>query len=478
MKNKKSKSTQAASLLCYYPLLRKNVMLYRDKETYLLINPYAKTSKKLSRVRKEHALLLRQLNGKKTLKDICAAMCVGQAAAVRLLKKWAAKECDMVELLRLPIAAAKRAQGRMFKYCEAANHIAHEMCSAARLTSGCSRKTKQYHRRKIYNAFDQFEKREVTNAHIYRDPHPLLQGKSYGESFADVLMRQKAIGKDAVILEIGGGVGFFAKSFLDRVREKSPHLYKRLRYVLLDISPVLLNSQKKILKCHGAATRFIRADTEEHHFGAKRFDVVISNEMIADMTVVQLKKSSNGALRATSKNQERARALIKQFRINVDDAPKRFLFNLGAVVFLQQIKKMLKPGGRAYVVEYGSPFFYPTASPLHGHTEYAVHFGVLKHVAQKLGLRARLRPLIDFLPFDRKASILTSASWFAINEYLLPFLHRKKRSDFIVTKAMLEKELGDSMPKLYFVGFSHLGKKEIFLDPADFFVLAIQKKNQ
>src|SRR5204863_297537 len=93
-----------------------------------------------------------------------------------------------------------------------------------------------YHRHGISNAFHQFDSIETTVSHAFRHPHQALGGRSYGEAFCDALLERNELRAGARILEIGGGVGYFANAFLTRLQHRDPGIYNSVRYRLLDLS--------------------------------------------------------------------------------------------------------------------------------------------------------------------------------------------------------------------------------------------------
>ena len=214
-------------------------------------------------------------------------------------------------------------------------------------------------------------------------------------------------------------------------------------------------------------------DIEQFDFKQKQYDCIISNEVIADLSTVKLKKSEMEDFSRLSESQKKAVSLIKDFELDTTDAFEEFLFNLGAIELLKTIKKILKSGGRAYLIEYGNEWSYPQAVGLKGHTEYSIHFGFLKKAAECFGLQPNLTSLLEFLPFDKEAKILNDVSWILLSKYLLPFLKRESLPYTVYTEEMIRNKMGRYFDRLSFVSFTHLGCNEVVLDPADFQVLSL-----
>jgi hypothetical protein len=195
--------------------------------------------------------------------------------------------------------------------------------------------------------------------------------------------------------------------------------------------------------------------------------------MVADLNVVKLRKEDFQYPSVLTRDKKRATDIISAYEINISDAPKEFIFNLKAIEFLILIKKILKPNGKAYIVEYGNQFKYSAPKVLKGHVEYSIHFGHLKRVAQKLHMFTKLNCLADFLSFDKNTKVVDSISWFGISNYLLPFLKHKSLSKKVYTEEMIKEEIGSIFNRLFFVSFSHIGKGDTLLDPGKFLVLEL-----
>jgi len=469
-------SLKLDTILSGYPLLRKDILLYEDKGLALLVNPYREGPQKLTYVSKNEALLFRQLAGNCKVKDLCRRLPMEKAEIMTLLKRWSGADQNAVRFLRVPIKKEQAVITRQAKDMAILSNYRAEVRSAEQASQDNGLAIKQYHRVKIRGALEQFENIEMTVSHFFRIPHAILGGKNYGASFCDILMRRGALKKGARILEVGGGTGIFAMSFLDQLQKASPKAYKSCTYALLDISPVLLEAQRKMLKPHRRLTRFVRGDIESKAFVKATFDLIISNEMIADLTAVKLTRADIKKDISLSKIKNKACSLIREFKITVSDAPQEFMFNLGAVGFLKTVKKILKPKGEAYIVEYGNRWSYPRAAYLKGHAEYSIHFGHLAQAAGKLGLNPVITSLLDFFPFDRAAAIMTSASYDGIKNCLLPFLGLPPMPDIPYTEDAMRKYGGEFFNRLSFVGLTRLGEGEHELDPAGFLVLNLKSE--
>ncbi|HLD82522.1 MAG TPA: SAM-dependent methyltransferase [Candidatus Omnitrophota bacterium] len=457
-----------------YPLLKKNVMVYSDEERgHLLINPHSSFAKKLTPLADNETMILKQLNGQSKAKDICRFLRLGSKEVFKKLKKWSNKEWNMVMFLDAPIDKIRNEKIKGQRYAWILEDIYREFYSSQQANEDAGA-MREYHQKKIKDAMQQFENIEMTVSHTYKDPHILLGGKNYGASFAEVLIHKGVIKEGVSILEVGAGTGIFGRSFLDEIKKTCPKAYRSIKYTFFDLSPVLLASQRRVSNAHRLRTEFILGNAQSHNFKNKTFDLIISNEMIADLRIVKLSKSNMGNSALVYGEKKRAIDLIKRFKLNVSDAPKEFLFNLGAAEFLLAIKRILRPGGEAYIIEYGNLWSYPKAVHLKGHTEYSIHFGHLKELARKINMSPRVTKLADFLPFNKKIKVVSYISWLHINEHLLPFLSYERLPYMAYTEGMMKEKIGKIFDRLDFIGFSYVGNKETLCDSGLFLVLSMK----
>ena len=72
--------------------------------------------------------------------------------------------------------------------------------------------------------------------------------RAFGESIADFLYHKIKEFDNPVILELGAGRGLMARDILTYYREHQPELLNRLRYVIYELSPSLVEKQKEVLE--------------------------------------------------------------------------------------------------------------------------------------------------------------------------------------------------------------------------------------
>ena len=97
--------------------------------------------------------------------------------------------------------------------------------------------------------------------------------------------------------------------------------------------------------------------------------------------------------------------------------PGQTVFNLGAFEMVREVARVLRPGGRAYLSEFGGPEEHPTETAQLDHPEVSIHFGQVAEAAVAQGLVATLCPLADLLGVDREARWLSRPSYEAIRAW-------------------------------------------------------------
>lgn len=236
-----------------------------------------------------------------------------------------------------------------------------------------------------------FDNVETTVAHAFGLPHPALNGQRYGERLHDVFQDLGWI--PAQVVEVGPGDGELAEAFLARAGGG-------LDYLRIDITPELLRTQRQRLpqtrELLGSATRLPLPD--------RSVELLFSNEVIADLSAVPYDAKGPPAGAATEVAER-----LQRYRIPA--TPGTQLYNLGAWIFLEEIARVLKPGGVAWLSEFGSPEDAPEEAVQLDHPEVSIHFGQLLAVARALGLEAHLEPMGDFLRFDTRAFQLWRGSY-------------------------------------------------------------------
>ncbi len=338
----------------------------------------------------------------------------------------------------------------------------------------------------------QFDLVETTLSHLLRDPTPVLGGQSYAARLADALAKRGCLGPETrSFLEIGGGLGHLAKGLLEAVQQRRPANFGDVRYTILDLSPVLQAAQRQTLGAHAAAVHFQTADAETADLGEAQYDLIVSNEVIGDFTAVRLTRAELGidppdaaetpgnptAELAAAPELDAVRDLVRRLELPLGDAPETFYLNVGAIRLIEKLWRALRPGGAAVLTEYGDEHRYPMLNTLLDHPEFSIHFGLLRHVAQRLGFRASFEFVIDFLEFQRDEMTLgaTRSSFVGLQQLFAEHgLALDKRA---YTPATLKALVGDRLrlDEVFPLPFEPVENRCMGLVPFQFKVLVLQK---
>jgi hypothetical protein len=303
---------------------------------------------------------------------------------------------------------------------------------------------KDFHRSGIEDASWEFDIIEPTINHALRFPSEALGGLDYGSRFCLSTLRPEVFPlSDAPsrikVLEVGGGTGSFARAFLDQTKRLRGDVLQGvgLSYHIMDLSPALIESQRKQLANVKQVVTHFQQDATEFDLPEQEFDLIISNEVIADFQVAAVRRAAD-----TTPGDNEVQAwdgpgayFIEKYELPVNDAPESFLVNAGAFQFLERAWDHLTPGGTVILTEYGGEHKYPALSFHLNHEEYSIHFGHLATCARKLGFNCRLLTLKQFLEADDEVLMLNGKE-----EHLLCLNHVLKKFGTSVPYALMSKK--------------------------------------
>jgi len=306
---------------------------------------------------------------------------------------------------------------------------------------------RDYHRRGIVDATQQFDEVESTLNHLFRVRHPALHGRDYpGQMLHTLLQRGMLRGPAPLVVEVGGGTGSFAEGFLQALREEAPELVAGLRYRIVELSPTLAAAQRARLARFGDQAEVIDGDAEELALAPGSVSLLIANEMIGDLRTAQLHADELDPPGQTPRRSNpEAVALIRKYRMRFEDAPPVFYLNLGAMRLLERISEVLAPDGHAIVTEFGEEHAYPRESEHLDHAEFSIHFGHLRHVARKLGFVVRFEFVIDLLDMDRSLQTLATTRSYLRNLQALFAQHGLRLEKRVYTRADLQELAGEAL---------------------------------
>jgi SAM-dependent methyltransferase len=311
-----------------------------------------------------------------------------------------------------------------------------------------------FHLHGIEEASWEFDFIEPTVNHSFRFPHEALGGLDYGSRFCASTLTPEVVPSlrhldHLEVLEVGGGTGSFARSFITQSATKT-----RVNYHILDLSPALMENQRKLLNELVPVSQHFHQDATELDLPGKTFDLIVSNEVIADFPVAPVKGDNlglgpglgpqasrlrGGELDAASCGRDAGGPMngayyVEKYDLSVEDAPDSAVVNAGVFRFIERAWRHLKPGGTLIVSEYGSEHRYPVASFNLNHDEYTIHFGHVAACAAKVGFDCRLLTLKEFLGLDDEVLVLNGRE-----EHLLCLNHVLKNYGEVLPYAVISK---------------------------------------
>jgi hypothetical protein len=334
-------------------------------------------------------------------------------------------------------------------------------------SNGSSEPVIDFHLDGIEDASWEFDLIEPTVNHAFRFPGEPLGGLDYGSRFAVSTLRPEVVPlldhKNRIeVLEVGGGTGTFARSFLQQ-SQKLKHGRDggiELNYHILDLSPALIENQRELLSHVLPADRHFHQDATKFNIPGKRFDLIVANEVVADfpMAAVQRVAAAGGAggNSTTPGWQGAGVRYLEKYGLDAGDAPDSFLLNAGAFEFVERCFKHLFPGGALLASEYGSTHQYPSQAYQLNHEEFSIHFGHLAACAASVGFDCRLLTLKEFLALDDSVPVLAGQQ-----EHFLTLNHvlRKYGTSLpyaVISQTEFEKQFRTIIEQIELSGFSFL----------------------
>lgn len=329
----------------------------------------------------------------------------------------------------------------------------------------------EFHHQGIQSHHGHFEIVETTVSHLFREPCEALHGLSYGQLLAKTL---RQLGwwnpKPNRIVEVGAGLGYLSQ---EMAKELSPAERRNVQYIFLDLTRSFLHSQLDLAINAGWSARALNANAEYLPLADASVDLVIDNENLADMTPSHFTKQELESGEGATEEHQRSLELIQKLRLNLDKPyPDEAIFNYGAIQFLIELWRVLRPGGRALLIEFGIDSGWPDPVRLPGHTEYEVQYTHMRHAAKWLGFNEQYCALPQLLSIKRGTQVLCTGAAYAIRR--LQEAEGKKFAVRAYTESELKESLGDSLSKITGLHYHNV------LDPAwfglwDFKVLILEK---
>ena len=330
-----------------------------------------------------------------------------------------------------------------------------------------------FHLHGIDDASWEFDLIEPTVNHGFRFPHEALGGRDYGSRFCLATLTPEVVpllnhSSALKVLEVGGGTGSFARAFI----KQAASMDTNLDYHILDLSPALMANQRKILSELLPESSHFHQDATEFDLPGQTFDLIVSNEVIADFPVAPVQRSTSG------KWEGEGAQYLNKYDLSDKGAPDSFMVNAGVFRFVERAWKHLNPGGTLIVSEYGAEDRYPVPSFNLNHDEYTIHFGHLAACAAAVGFQTRLLTLKEFVGFDDNVLVLDGRE-----EHLLCLNHVFRNYGealpfAVISQSDFEKRSAHIVEETGLIGYSfsplhqgyHFGP-----NLKDFFVLLMNK---
>jgi phospholipid N-methyltransferase len=303
-----------------------------------------------------------------------------------------------------------------------------------------SKSIHDFHRTGISDASWEFDVIEPTVNHAFRFPNEVLGGLDYGARFCRATLKPEVVHLSSApleILEVGGGTGTFARSFIQeflRLSEasqngQSPH------YQIMDLSPALIESQQRMLAGFQPRIEHFEQDATQFDLPECVFDLIISNEVIADFPVATVRRNHRTDLENQPEWLEAGARYIEKYGLSVESAPDRFFVNAGVFEFIERAWNHLAPGGTVILSEYGSISKYPAESFHLNHAEFSIHFGHVMECARAVGFFCRLQSLKEFLEINDQVRVLNGRE-----EHLRCLNHVLEKQGMSIPLAVISEE--------------------------------------
>jgi hypothetical protein len=324
----------------------------------------------------EFACLWDWADGSRTLSEVSRRL---QASGLHAALEWLTEPCR--QLIRLTSTAA---------CSEGALRSSDLLCQNFVPAASPAARNDLYYGSEVDDARWQFDWIEPTVSHAFRFPTPAFHCRTYGQQFASAALARAILPAQARgchatggvrILEIGGGLGYFARDF---IASAVNHLGCSIHYSIVDLSPELIRHQRETLRDSISPVTFFEQDAQNMSLPGL-YDLILANEVIADLTV------DHGEFETPDANSR----------------GKTRAASVGICRLLERLWGQMKPGATAFLSEYGSLGKGPQLVEHLNHPEFAVDYSNAIAKANDIGFRTTLFDLAEFLDVNVAEMLLT-----------------------------------------------------------------------
>lgn len=249
-----------------------------------------------------------------------------------------------------------------------------------------------------------FNKLEITLSHLFREKMAVLGNRTYSDCVFEFLKR-RGYSRPAVV-EVGCGLGDIALNVLAAGNRKRFGIEK---YVMVDISPELLRVQRERLG--DLVSDYLLGDCLELSSFLKPFDgMLVSNAVIADLRAILIQRGQSLSEYGIDDVE------LSQFAAEWTAARGPCYVHVGALQFLHQVRRVLKVGGTAAILEYAAtdmnqPSLFYDEDTGGVHTKCGIDFAQVQAYATRLGLQAEVVPIEEIWGIRREEEFLTVDVW-------------------------------------------------------------------
>lgn len=428
-----------------------------------------------------------QIDGETTIKTIQFDTQVAPEVVLSVFKKLGHHDVQAAKLSALPLKFYKKKPQMKPQYLTSTMPYRHYEPGAPGELGELPKPIEAYfspegyYRGEIDNADVQFDHEETTLAHLFRKPHPALDGRTYGQAVVDALLKKGRVAEGEVkVLEIGGGLGFMAKAVVEALQAAG----RAVTYHIMELSPTLAAAQRE--RTAGLPVTVHMGDVLTDAFPDSGYDLVLANEMIGDLMAVKLDRKRFGlgegepddaVFEKGLDESGLAGELVRKYTVPIGDAAEEFYLNIGAWQLSERLMGVMKPGASAWITEFGEMGKWPLLSTHLDHPELSIHFGHLMLVSKGVGFEVDFAFVMDLIDMRRDLEGLqTTRSYFRALKALLA--ERGIELEKVgYTREMFAALLGDKVApgEVGEIAFDRIEDRLMGLVPHEFKCLLLQK---